>query len=93
MSTKKAPGAGSPIAKRCAFVGHLRNAENIAAEIWVLAPIVIVHARVSAHMICKDSRITPSSLVEIRGHQRHAQHNPGVGIMGLKMLCIMPIAA
>jgi hypothetical protein len=37
MSTKKAPGAGSPIVKRCAFVGHLTNAENTAAEIWLLA--------------------------------------------------------
>src|SRR5260370_34042875 len=56
MSTKKVPGAGSPIAKRCAFVGHLRNAENIAAEIRLLAPIAIDHARVSANMICKECR-------------------------------------
>jgi hypothetical protein len=50
MSTKKAPGVGSPIAKRCAFVGHLTNAENTAAEIWLLAFIAIDDARVSANI-------------------------------------------
>src|SRR3954447_15212964 len=39
MSAKKIPGGGSPIAKRCAFIGHLMNAENTAAVIDVLASI------------------------------------------------------
>jgi hypothetical protein len=44
MSAKKVPGGGSPIAKRYAFVGHLRNAENTAAVIELLASIVVDYA-------------------------------------------------
>ena len=51
MSAKKAPGAGSPITKRCAFVGHLMNAENAAAVIGLLAFIAVDHAGVSGDMI------------------------------------------
>jgi len=35
MSTKKALGAGSPIAKRCAFSGHLRNSEYRGRDLGV----------------------------------------------------------
>jgi len=55
MSTKNPSGAGSPIAKRWAFVGYLRNAENVSAEIWLVAPIVIDHARVSANGYANES--------------------------------------
>src|SRR6266566_9047531 len=40
MSVKKASGAGSPIARRYAFVGHLRNAKNTAAVIDLLVSIM-----------------------------------------------------
>src|ERR1700682_1568853 len=40
MFVKKAVGAGSPIARRCAFVGHLRNAVNTAAVIELFVFIV-----------------------------------------------------
>src|SRR3984893_5776132 len=40
MSVKKVVGAGSPIARRCAFVGHLRNAINTAAVIELFVPII-----------------------------------------------------
>jgi len=33
MSEKKVAGAGSSIARKCAFVGHLREAQNTAAVI------------------------------------------------------------
>jgi hypothetical protein len=41
MSVKKVAGAGSPIARRCAFVGHLRYALNTAAVIELFASIVV----------------------------------------------------
>jgi hypothetical protein len=41
MSAKKGFGAGSPMAMRYAFVGHLRNAENIAAVIELLVSITL----------------------------------------------------
>jgi len=47
VSVKKVPGAGSPIAKRCAFVGHLRNAENTAAVIGLIGFIAVDYAVVS----------------------------------------------
>jgi hypothetical protein len=44
MSAKKIAGAGSPLARRYAFVGHLREAENTAAVIGLFvsmaAPII-----------------------------------------------------
>jgi hypothetical protein len=40
MSVKKVVGAGSPIARRCAFVGHLRNAMNTAAVIELFVSII-----------------------------------------------------
>ena len=40
MSVKKVAGAGSPIARRCAFVGHLRNAVNTAAVIELFVSII-----------------------------------------------------
>src|SRR3979411_629304 len=54
MSAKWAPRAGSPIAMRCAFVGHLRNAENNAAVIGVFASIAVDCARVSTDTIRKQ---------------------------------------
>jgi len=48
MSAKKVPGGRSPIAKRCAFVGHLTNAENTAAVIGLLASTTVNYAGVSA---------------------------------------------
>ena len=54
MSVKKVPGAGSPIARRCAFVGHLRNAENTAAVIGLFASIAVDYAGVSADTIRKQ---------------------------------------
>jgi hypothetical protein len=39
MSVKKVVGASSPIARRCAFVGHLRNAVNTAAVIELFVSI------------------------------------------------------
>jgi hypothetical protein len=53
MSAKWAFGAGSPIDMRCAFVVHLRNAENTAAVIGVFAPIAVDCARVSTGTIRK----------------------------------------
>src|SRR5208337_5650657 len=47
MSAKKAPVRGAPLAKRCAFIGHLMNAENTAAVIGSLAPIAVNYAGVS----------------------------------------------
>jgi len=44
---KKAVGAGSPIARRCAFVGHLRNAMNAAAAIELFVTISAKYAGVS----------------------------------------------
>ena len=44
---KKAVGAGSPIARRCAFVGHLRNAINTAAVIELFVSISAKYAGVS----------------------------------------------
>src|SRR5258708_2492270 len=41
MSVKKEFGMGSPMARRYAFVGHLRNAENIAAVIELLVSIIV----------------------------------------------------
>ena len=44
MSEKKVVGAGSPIARRCAFVGHFKKAKNTAAVIelfvFIAAPIM-----------------------------------------------------
>jgi hypothetical protein len=40
VSVKKTSRAGSPIARRYAFVGHLRNAGNTAAVIELLASII-----------------------------------------------------
>src|SRR5260370_13263005 len=54
ISAKKAPGAGSPIARRCGFVGHLRNAENAAAVIGLLASIAVDCAGVSGVAILKQ---------------------------------------
>jgi hypothetical protein len=54
MSAKKTPGEGSPIAKRCAFVGHLRNAENTAVVIVLLASIAVDHAKVLENTILKE---------------------------------------
>jgi hypothetical protein len=41
MSVKNVPGAGSPIAKRRAFVGHLTNAENSEVVIRLLGSMVV----------------------------------------------------
>jgi hypothetical protein len=46
-SAKKVPGGDAPIAKRCAFVGHLMNAENTAAVIELFASMTANCARVS----------------------------------------------
>ena len=40
IKTMKVVGAGSPIARRCAFVGHLRNAINTAAVIELFVSII-----------------------------------------------------
>src|ERR1700730_10364975 len=53
-SAKKVPGGDAPIAKRCAFVGHLMNAENTAAVIELLASIEADCAGVSAGTIRKE---------------------------------------
>src|SRR5208337_1687070 len=47
MSAKKVPVTGAPLAKRCAFIGHLMNAENTAAVIGSLASIAVNYAGVS----------------------------------------------
>src|ERR1035441_3612125 len=49
ISAKKVSGGGSPIARRCAFVAHLVNAENIAAGIGLVASIAINYAPISAN--------------------------------------------
>jgi hypothetical protein len=54
MSAKSVPGAGSPIDIRCAFVGHLRNAENNAAVIGLFASLPVNSARVSTVTIRKE---------------------------------------
>src|SRR5215471_8658435 len=56
-SAKKVPGGDSPIAKRCAFVGHLMNAENTAAVIGLLASIAADCAGVSAATIRKQCSV------------------------------------
>jgi hypothetical protein len=55
MSVKKVAGAGSPIARRCAFVGHLRNAINTAAVIELWASIISNYAGVSADTVGNQS--------------------------------------
>src|SRR5664279_2110056 len=67
MSAKWAPGAGSPMDRRCAFVGHLRNAENNAAVIGVFASIAVDCARVSTVTIRKQC---PD---RIQQHRRHLE--------------------
>ena len=61
MSAKKVPGGDLPIAKRCAFVGHLMNAENTAAVIELLASIEADCAGVSAGTIRKQCQIKAAS--------------------------------
>ena len=51
MLVKKAVGAGSPIARRCAFVGHLRNAMNAAAAIELFVSISAKYAGVSVSAV------------------------------------------
>ena len=41
ISAKKVSDLGAPLIKRCAFVGHLRNAEKTAAVIRVVGLIAI----------------------------------------------------
>src|ERR1700687_3581419 len=54
MSVKKVVGAGSPIARRCAFVGHLRNAINTAAVIELFVSISAKYAGVSVSAVSKE---------------------------------------
>jgi hypothetical protein len=61
ISARWVLGAGSPIDMRCAFVGHLRNAENIAAVIGLLAFIATDHAKVLTGTICKKGRSNTAS--------------------------------
>jgi hypothetical protein len=50
MSVKKAAGVDSPIVKRCAFVGHLRNAANVVALITSFASIAVDYAGFSTSL-------------------------------------------
>src|ERR1700730_1192190 len=55
MSVKKVAGAGSPVARRCAFVGHLRNAINTAAVIELFVPIIMPSVpEFSADTVCNQ---------------------------------------
>src|SRR4051794_36119072 len=60
ISAKKEPAAGSPIARRCAFVWHLRNAENSGAVIRLLAFISNVP---SFLFLFRCLRVLPQHLV------------------------------
>src|ERR1700722_17383925 len=51
MLVKNAVGAGSPVARRCALVGHLRNAINTAAVIQLFVSICAKYAGVSVNAV------------------------------------------
>src|SRR5262249_29186921 len=65
MLAKYVSGAGSPIARRCAFVGHLRNAANVAAVIELF--IIGRFAAFSADTIRNQWRDQVQS--KVRQHQ------------------------
>src|SRR4051794_29248713 len=67
ISAKKVPGAGSSVATRCAFVGHLTNAENTAAVIALLASMAVEYAEVSADTIRKQC---PTDRMRQSGHHQ-----------------------
>lgn len=86
MSAKKAPGVGSPVPKRCAFVGHLRNAENTAAVIALFASMAVNSAEVSASAIHKQR---PGRM----WHPGHHQHLVAPGVVPICVSTVGDIGA
>src|SRR5260370_26748795 len=82
VSVKKASGAVSSLARRYAFVGHLRNARNTAAVIELLAsiiPWIMPEVRRARYAITRHHERAGSATTQ-QGRQNKA--NPKMSHMG-----------